>query len=1302
MYGYGGNDTFIVDNAGDAAVEFEGHGTDLIVTSVNYVLGANVENMQSRFIPGTDTLSLTGNALANTIWGNFGDNSLDGGAGADTMYGYGGNDVYYVDNAGDRLLEWEGHGTDLVATSVSYVLDPNVENLQAAYIPGTIALSLTGNGLGNVIWGNFGHNSLDGGAGADVMYGYGGDDTFIVDNAGDAAVEFEGHGTDLVVTSVSYVLGANLENMQSRFIPGIDTLSLTGNALANTIWGNFGDNSLDGGAGADTMYGYGGNDTYYVDNADDRLLEWDGHGIDLVATSVSYVLDPNVENLQARYIPGTEALSLTGNGLANVIWGNFGNNVIDGGAGADVMYGYGGNDTFTVDNAGDAAVEFEGHGTDLVITSISHVLGANLESLQAANIAGTAPLSLTGNGLANVIWGNFGSNLIDGGAGADVMYGYGGDDTYVVDAAGDQVSELAGGGYDTVLTTVSYVLGPDQEALKVQNPLQDFGFITLTGNELGNVISGHDWVNYIDGKGGNDVLAGGDTRDEFHFTTALDASNNVDTIVDFNPASDLIVLAGGATDPFSAFASGWASWEIGTAAAGPGATLVYDPGTGSLSYDADGAGGLAAVLFAKLTPGTALGSNSISVSGPNTTQTITSATTLSVPENVPISTPIYRITASDPDGDALTYMLDGPNKWAFTVDPRTGDVRFVSSPDFEAMSKYEVQVIAKASSGEIASKFLTVTITDLVEAVDPYHLTDTEPNDSIFGAQTLDRAKFASTSETNVPDRPLPAATITGSISSGTDKDFYSIQLQAGEMLILDVDGTVTLDSELKVYGGGGVVIASNDDPGSFDPGSTAHAGLSHNMDSLIRVRAPTTGTYTFSIASFVEENGSTSQGAYTLHVVVAPPATEAQIEEENIQALLAGSAWDTLTLTYGFTTSGSQYGAGEGTAEIAAGMQSLNAAQQAAVRTILGQYSNVTNLSFNELTASPGAAHMRYALSSDPDTAHAYHPGPGDGGDSWYNISSYNNPVVGNYQWLTFIHETGHATGLKHGHESPALSPNRDSMEYSVMTYRSYTGSSVEDDSGFSNETWGYAQTLMMYDIAALQRLYGADFGYNAGDSVYSWDQNNGSFLINGVTQWIPGGNRILMTLWDGGGNDTYDLSNYVTAAMIDLRPGHFSKFSDVQIANLGDGHKAVGNVANALLYNNDPRSLIENVIGSSGNDAITGNNAVNRLTGGGGSDTFSFWTVSQSPTGAADTILDFLHGTDKIGLNGIDSISGTPGNDPFTYIGTAAFSGAAGELRVTASGGVSQIFADVNGDAIADLHIFVHAVIDQTDLFL
>ena len=1053
---------------------------------------------------------------------------------------------------------------------------------------------------------------------------------------------------------------------------------IAGSTGNDTIYGLGGNDTLDGGAGIDVMYGGAGDDSFFIDSASDRVIELVGQGYDTAFTSTSFQLEAGseVDAIRVASASGTIALNLTGNAFGQVLAANDGSNfldgrggddylegrggadTLDGGTGNDVMRGGTGSDYYFVDSALDRVLEAAGEGYDTAFTTVSFALeaGAEVEELRLNDVAGTSSLNLTGNEFGQLLAGNAGVNAISAGGGDDTLLGLSGND------------QMAGG-------------------------------------DGGDVLDGGDGSDRLEGGLGSDRMTGGAGADRFVYSTA--GSTDVDVITDFNVDEDRIVLDGDPGSVFAGLATGILYYgnhdPYGGVAfpdpnaprvlyQGPVGTLIYDKATGSIQYDADGAGGRAAVVLARVTPGLDLSSANFRVEGlPNHSPSIASSATATVLEHAPTTTVVYQIQASDPDGDALTYFISGADAQYLTIDA-SGAVRLRAEPS-AVKSVYEFSVSAYESNGEGVSKTVTLNVAHDPNQP-PYVVTESGVNDTRTQATPLDRALFRITADNKLVDDDLPSATINGSVSSATDKDFFSITLNAGEMLILDVDGTTDLDSVLRVFDQFGNELATNDDLGIFDPGSTAHSGVAHNMDSLIKMRAPTTGTYFFSIEPFVETSGTSSSGNYVLNVSIGPRASAAQLIEEDIQALLSGSTWSSTSLTYSFPISADQYGAGEA-AEERGSFQPLLAAQQTAVRQILAQASNLTDLVFTNLTSGQGSAQLRYARTTDGETAHAYYPGEGDGGDSWYNSASgdYDQPVLGNYGWTTFLHETGHALGLKHGHESPALSPIHNSLEYSVMTYSSYVGAPTSEDGGYTNEEYGYPQTFMMFDIAALQRMYGADFTANAGDSVYTWNPNTGAFLINGAVQQTPGANRVFMTLWDGGGTDTYDLSSYSavgTGIQIDLRPGEWSLFSAVQKANLGDGRFAIGNVANALQYNGDARSLIENAIGTSGNDTITGNNAVNRLTGGAGSDSFWFFSVAQSSTAAPDVITDFT-GDDTLNLSFIDANPATSENDTFTYLGTGAFTGVAGQLRHQRIGSDVIVYGDVDGDGVADLQIIL-----------
>lgn len=351
------------------------------------------------------------------------------------------------------------------------------------------------------LYGGAGDDILDGGKGTDYLSGGDGSDTYFVDSSADIVEDNSSdNGVDTIVSSVSWTLKNDVENLQ---LSGSVAINATGNSASNLLTGNSAANILDGKAGADTMVGGAGDDSYVVENIGDVIVELDSEGIDKVTSSVNYSLSANVENL---VLSGTSGINGTGNSLSNSITGNSGVNRIDGGSGADVLIGGGGNDTYVVDNAGDVVTEVSGGGTDTVESSISWTLAAEIENL---TLTGAGSIAGTGNSLGNAIKGNSANNRLDGAGGADTMIGGLGDDVYVVDNAGDVVTEALSEGNDTVETTLAYTLGANIENLT----LTGSGSVNGTGNAANNIIIGNAGANRLDGGTGADTLVGGAGND---------------------------------------------------------------------------------------------------------------------------------------------------------------------------------------------------------------------------------------------------------------------------------------------------------------------------------------------------------------------------------------------------------------------------------------------------------------------------------------------------------------------------------------------------------------------------------------------------------------------------------------------------------------------------------------------------------------------------------------------------------------------------------------------------------------------
>ncbi len=466
---------------------------ELTITAINEKGMSSIQNLLVEVVD-----------LIEPLIGTESDDTIFGTSGPDTMIGGEGDDNYIVDDPLDNVIESLNEGIDLIESSASYTLADNVENI---VLTGNEAIDAIGNSLANIITGNNADNTLDGKAGSDTLAAGIGDDKYIIDDMYDLVIEGEGEGEDLIDSSVSYSLPANVENLN---LSGVASINATGNSLSNILRGNLASNILDGKAGVDFMIGGEGDDIYIVDNPLDQISEQVASGVDEIVSSVSFIAVENIENLT---LTGLEPIDATGNGSANVLKGNKANNILNGDKGADFMAGSEGDDIYIVDHPFDLVLEVKASGADEINSSISYSLAENVENL---TLIGAEPISAIGNDLANILKGNLAANTLDGLAGNDTILGCNGRDLLYGRNGKDQLK--GGAGRDLLKG------GGDNDILRGGN-----GRDRLSGGAGDDVLSGGD---------GLDRLKGGLGRDLFK----ISAHSGHDTIEDFGSGDDHIKL----------------------------------------------------------------------------------------------------------------------------------------------------------------------------------------------------------------------------------------------------------------------------------------------------------------------------------------------------------------------------------------------------------------------------------------------------------------------------------------------------------------------------------------------------------------------------------------------------------------------------------------------------------------------------------------------------------------------------------------------------------------------------------------
>ena len=1093
--------------------------------------------------------------------------------------------------------------------------------------------TLTGTSAGNLMIAMAGNDSLNGGSGADTMIGGAGDDTYSVDKSTDVVTENAGEGTDTVLSVVTYVLPVNVENLT---LTGTGAINGTGNAGANLITGNSGNNILIGLGGADTLDGGAGLDT--------ASFAGSPAGVNVSLTTGA----TSGGDAAGDVLIGIE--NLTGSSGADTLEGDAGNNVLTGGSGVDLL---------TYEHA------TAGVSVNLSVATAQATGGAGTDTIATfENLTGTAfGDTLTGTTAANLLTGLAGDDSLTGGTGNDTMVGGQGNDTYAVDSTTDVVTEAAGEGADTVTASATFTLGANIETLT----LTGAAAINGTGNADANLITGNSGNNVLAGLGGADTLDGGaglDTASYLGSPTGVNISLATGLISGGDATGDVFISIENLTgSSFNDTLEGGGGDNVLSGGAGTD-LLTYEHATAGVAVNLSlataqvtgGAGTDTVSLFENLT-GTAFG------------DTLTGTATNNL---------LTGLAGDDSlaGGAGADTMIGGQGNDTYSVDSTTDVVT-------EAAGEGADTVTASATF-TLGANIETLTLTgsaaiDGTGNADANLITGNSANNVLSGmggADTLDGGAGLDTAAYAASPGAVNISLATGLISGGDAAGdvFISIEGLTGSAFNDSLEGSA---GDNLLSGGAGVDLLTYEH---------ATAGVSVNL-SLATAQA-TGGAGTDTVTLFENLTGTTFgdtlTGSSAANVLTGLAGDDSLNGGAGADTMIGGLGNDSYVVDS--TTDVVTEAAGEGadtvtasaTFTLGANIETLTLTGAAAITGTGNADANlITGNSGNNVLAGLGGADTldggagldtaSYAASAAAVNV-SLATGAVGGGDAAGDVLISIENLTGSALNDTLEGDAGNnvlsgGSGtdlLTYEHASAGVSVN-----LAVTTAQATGGAGVDTIATFENLTGSaFGDTLTGSSVGnVLTGLAGDDsLTGGAGSDVMIGGAGNDTYVVDKTAD--------VVTENPGEGTDTVQSSvTYTLSANVE----NLTLTGAVALNGTGNGdaNLITGNAASNALN------------GQAGNDTLVSGGGLDTLTGGLGADRFVFGDATLS----GGTISDFNHVQgDVIDLSGVDANSTLAGDQAFTFIGTAAFSNVAGELRFVVSGSSAALSGDTNGDGVAD----------------